>query len=489
MSSPGSPEPEAAADPARAARDTARAVLRAARSASPELFSFEGIDLGPAAEQALFGRLRREAVTRRDGHPARARVRSLARVLWHGAASLVRHQRPRAGDVVVVVLQPAQARILGAVTNELSVRGLAPFLLFESHHRGAARGRRRAARLIDQLRPGQVPALLRYEARLARGLGAATRSAAVATDAMTAGRAERTLAESMGRIALYAACLDAVGERRPALMATFNEIGRWARLLPEAARRHDVPSLDIAHAEAADAVAIQGIAYDRFAVFGPAAASVLREAGVDASRIAEVGAPRFDALVARHPVPPSHPPSTRRIVFASQWLTGRMSPDVKRRTIQAVLAAAGAVAPAELVVRLHPIERDDLVAQTLAGGTPPGVVARIEREGDLYDTLDGAWLMATGWSNTVFEAALSNVPALAINATGGEPPTSFAQEQLALGATDERSAAAAASSLRDPDAWLSALAQARAALSHHLGPLDGRATQRLADLVVELVGR
>ena len=54
-------------------------------------------------------------------------------------------------------------------------------------------------------------------------------------------------------------------------------------------------------------VAIQGISYDRFAVFGPAAASVLRQADVDGSRIVEVGAPRFDALVARHPALPGRP--------------------------------------------------------------------------------------------------------------------------------------------------------------------------------------
>ena len=41
--------------------------------------------------------------------------------------------------------------------------------------------------------------------------------------------------------------------------------------------------------------------------------------------------------------------------------------------------------------------------------------------------------MITGWSNAVFEAVLSNVPALTINATDGQPPTSFAAEQVALG--------------------------------------------------------
>lgn len=454
----------------------------------PDLFSLAGLDLAPATEQALFGRLRRGAGSGpvpRERHPALARLWSIARSLKLAVGTLRAGARPGRGSVVVVLLQPAQAQILASVRDELARRGHPPFLLFESHNRAAARSHRGSARLIDQLTPGRVARLLGYELRLAVGLAAATRSFADIVDAKTAERARRTLAESLGRIALYGLCLDAVAERRPAVMATFNEIGRWARLLPVAARLHRVPSLDIAHAEAADAVAIQGVDYDRMAVFGPAAARVLAEAGVPPERIVQVGAPRFDSLIARHAPSTGGPPPHRHVVFASQWLAGRMTPDVKRRTIHAALAAAQAVAPCELVVRPHPIERDDIVAEAMAS-VPPGVTVRTERREDLYDTLDGAWLLVTGWSNTAFEAVLSNVPVLCINATDGPPPTSFAAEGLALGADNPESAAAAASSLLREGAWSEALTRARRALSDHLGPLDGRATQRLADLVSEL---
>jgi hypothetical protein len=483
----GAAQPEWTPAASQQARGLARALVVAAVSARPDLFVFDGVDLAPAAEQALFGRLRRGSAARRDGRPLVSRLRSIARVLRHGAAALLPHLRPPSGSVVVVLLQPAQAQILASASEELARRGHPPFLVFESHNRAAARRHPGSARLVDQLTPGRSARLLGYEWRLAIGLAAATRGFSSVTDAATARRAQRTLAESLGRIALYGACLDSVAARRPAVMATFNEIGRWARLLPAAARRHGVPSLDIAHAEAADDVAIQGIDYDRMAAFGPAAARVLARAGVPADRVVQVGAPRFDSLIHRHRGI-ARPPAQRRVVFASQWLAGRMTAEVKRRTVEAAVAAAEALAPCELVIRPHPIERDDLVAQVLASLRPRGVTVRVERGEDLYDTLDGAWLLVTGWSNTAFEAVLSNVPVLCINATGGPAPTGFAEEGLALDAHDPASAAGAAAALLQDGAWTAALARARAALSDHLGVLDGRATQRLADLVSELAG-
>jgi glycosyltransferase involved in cell wall biosynthesis len=118
-----------------------------------------------------------------------------------------------------------------------------------------------------------------------------------------------------------------------------------------------------------------------------------------------------------------------------------------------------------------------------------GPPVRVERDEDLYDTLDGAWLLVTGWSNTVFEAALSGVPSLCVSIPGSQPPVDFAADGIALGGTDEASAAAAARRLLDDGAWRQAVTDARAALADRLGPLDGRASERLADLVLELSRR
>ena len=469
-------------------REQAAALVAAARRRRPDLIEVEGVDIGAAVEQTLFGRIRGSGPRDPDPPVFVARAWSLLRAMGRIVAALRPASRPRAGDVAVLVLTPAQARILRAAHDALAARGLRVFALFESHGRGVRDARVPSARLADQLDVRRAARLLRYEARLATGLAELTADFPGIVGPDAARRLARSLASAMGRIALYAACLDAVAAARPSVMATFNEIGRSSRLLPVAARRHGIPSLDIAHAEAADADAITGIAYDRIAVFGPAAARVMGRAGVEPERVVQVGAPRFDELLRRHPeVPPM--PAARRVVFASQWITGAMTGDVKRRTLEVALAAAGAADADELVVRPHPIERDEVTATVLgehAGGAPP---VRIEAAEDLYDTLDGAWLLVTGWSNTVFEAALSGVPSLCVSIPGSQPPVDFAADGIALGATDEAAAAAVVRRLHDEDAWRQAVAAARAALADRLGPLDGRAAERLADLVLELSRR
>ena len=61
-------------------------------------------------------------------------------------------------------------------------------------------------------------------------------------------------------------------------------------------RARGVPTLDLPHAETANAESLEGLDFDRIGVFGPRSATVLREAGFPAERIAEIGAPHFDEL-------------------------------------------------------------------------------------------------------------------------------------------------------------------------------------------------
>ena len=107
---------------------------------------------------------------------------------------------------------------------------------------------------------------------------------------------------------------------------TFDEIGRRSRLIGPVASRFGVPSLDLPHAEAADPHAIQGAQYDMFGVFGRRAREVLMQAEIPDDKIREIGPARFDALIGRQRAPLASP---RRVVFASQWLTGQMTAAVK----------------------------------------------------------------------------------------------------------------------------------------------------------------
>ena len=460
-------------------RATARRLVEVIAADDPNLLSHAGVDLSPAIEQSFFLRLRRPRAT-----PRAPTLRSFARVARHAAGSVRGTAHPRRGDVVALVVNPAQARIFAPVAIALRERGITTFAAYESHARSARTGSE-STRLVDRIRPDVAARLVVFEARARLRVSTATRRFDDVVDADVARRMRRTVIEIIGRAALYAAALDDLASHSPSLLVGFNEVGRWSRILPAVGRRHGIPSLDVAHAEAVDVAAIEGAGYDRFAVFGRRSADVLERAGVDPDRIAITGAPRFDALVRRHGQS-TLPPRERRVVFASQWLGGAMTPTVKERTADAALAVAAAVAPSELVVQRHPIERDD-IAVGLASRAPEGVTARIGSTGNLHGELDGAWLLVTGWSNAVFEAALSNVPAITVNATGGRPPMTFAEEGLALGAVDADSAAVAARALRSDDAWLAAVRRAKPPLEEHLGPLDGRAAERVADLAESMI--
>ncbi len=107
---------------------------------------------------------------------------------------------------------------------------------------------------------------------------------------------------------------------RPRVIAAYDEINAYARLLPVIARRHGTVSLDLPHAEVANPHAVAGAGYDWMAVFGSRASAVLQEGGIQPDRIVEVGAARFDALLRQSGALPD---SLRRIVMAAQYQTSR----------------------------------------------------------------------------------------------------------------------------------------------------------------------
>ena len=164
-----------------------------------------------------------------------------------------------------------------------------------------------------------------------------------------------------------------------------------------------------------------------------------------------------------------------------------MTPEGLRACHRAVLAAAAAVAPVDLVVLPHPVQpAGQIEAVAAAEPVPAGVTLFIAPAGSLAEELRRSWAMITGWSNSVFEAAITGVPSILVDLDRLAPVT-YAADGLGIGVHDEAAAGAAARSLLDPDRWTATVAAARAALGRHLGPLDGHAAERTARLVHEAI--
>jgi hypothetical protein len=446
--------------------------------------SYNGVDLAPAIEQMLFLTIRSMALGRADV-PSRMPRGPLARLAVARALALAgRPTRPVRDRIVVITLNRAHAEILRPIRSSLAEAG-GPELI--EVWDGSLRTRGISAPPLDAYLPLRS---LREVGRAYRRASPLLRSAAERwsglVDETTARVATVVLRAELRRSMLDVATLQAVLSQGPSLVATFDEIGRRGRLVGATARHSGVPSLDLPHAEAADPDAIRGADYDAFGVFGPRARHVLELAGIPPGRIHEIGPSRFDALARRAPSDPVIP---HRFVFASQWLGGRMTSAVKRETLRIAVQAMAHAAPCELVVVPHPLERDSIADDVLSAGIPAGVAATVDRSRPLYEWLEGAWALLTGWSNATFEGLLAGAPVLCINATGAELPTTFVEDGMALGASSVTEAEAAIQRLENPEEHARILATGRAGLSDHIGPLDGHAADRAAALITAMALR
>lgn len=470
----------------------------------PSLVRVERLDLTAALEEVIFSELRfpgRTAV-RRFGSPDRAAAyaKSIGRLARTATWSRRLGRPPTTPDhkpILVVATAPIHLRLFEPVGAEIARSGGPPVVTV-----GAGSQWSRTSEPRPQLQLGGITdrgwlgKLTRHATRLAFRLPQASRT----WDAMDASRSpavRRAVADGLPRAALMGGQLSSlIAWLQPALLVAYSEVGVWSRLFPEVAHGHGVRAVDLPHAEAADPWAVAGIAYDAVAVYGPASANVMHLAGVPDDRIVQVGSVRYDGLAMRVGHPDAKvgvdPTQIRRIVFASQpaKVRGPMTPAIKAAALRAAVAAARAIAPAELVVRPHPVESDSVLEDVLRGiPRPDGVEVRIERGVDLHDLLPGAFMLITAWSQSVLEAAIAGVPSVTVIPTGGPAPVTFAEEGLAAGAVDEDSAAAAARALTAPGGRESAVERARAALHRHVGDLDGRAAERSAELILRLASQ
>jgi hypothetical protein len=490
---PAMPTDRLAPDEARvAAGDLVRDLLARA----PAALELDGVNLAPALEQQLFFALRDGFDPRPIRTPAVVRrAIDLGTVAGALGVAMVPRQLPDVGPdpIVAIIRQPARMSILAPIEAALEQLG-GGSLAIARVARAVQSGPDgpRSVRLADLLDPRVMPGVARYVARL----GASLASARNGRGSTFAGPHESMLdaiaSRELPRIALGTAALESMVRRwHPSLLVAFDEVGTWSRIIPAVARARGVPSLNLPHAEAAVAVAIAGADYDRFAVFGPRAADVLQAAGIDPGRIIQIGAPHFDGLVLR-PAPPAESmiaASPRRILVAAQYLQGLMTTAGLEACYRAALAAAAAVAPAEVVVVPHPLQPRGLIEGIVAGSAdPPGVTVRVEHAQGLHALIDGAWLLVTGWSNSVFEAALRRVPSIMVDPEHVSP-VSYAAEGLAIGVFTATAAADAARALLDPGFREATLGRAAAALTQHLGPLDGRSSERAAQLILSMSGR
>ena len=477
--------------PAAAARELAASLVAELETRAPRLLKLDRIDLAGALEQQLFFALRDGSEPPSGLGRLRLALLGTGRLVAATTASLLVRRPPQPGPRPLVALVAAPVHFatllqIEHVLQESASEAIAVVRVGRAASTSAPHAM--APRLAELLDPCLIPSLLGHWLSVRAHLGRATIGWSAAIPAVRAQALRRIAAIELDRIALGATGLGSVARRwQPSLLVAFDEVGTWARLLPAVGRRYGIASLDLPHAEAADAIAIRGAGYDRMAVYGRRAAAVLREAGISAGRIVEIGAPRFDPLLADGRDRPAS--AIRRVVFAAQYLKGAMTRELLELSFLGARAAAGVLAPSELVIVRHPAEQSGLIAGMVADHpAEPGVEVRSAAQGGLHAELPGATLLVTGWSNSVLEAACLGVPAITV-VQAGVAPVDFAADGLALSAHDAGEAADAARRLLTAGTRDEVIARARSAIGEHIGPLDGRASERAARIMLQMAGR
>lgn len=472
----------------RSAREHARRLIGALPERVRPALRWQGVDLTAAAEHLLY-----TAILRPSASPERhlMAIRSVARAANAGVAA-ARHGRaikPGARvDVMALVTQPIHATLFAPIERELVELG-AHALVVDAETRSGRTVPGAQARMADSLRPSAVPSLLAHAMTTASGLANAPDAWSTHLPGADARRLWRLLGRGLPILALEAARIDGLLSRyRPGVVACFSESGQLARLGPAVGRTHNVPVVDLPHAEAADPWGSAGMGYDEVAVYGPRAAQIMRLAGVAAERIREVGPLRHDALVATADAEP--PDDPRRVLFAAQP-TDEDHPAlrsvIQRAAMDAAIAATAQLEPAELIILPHPTQKHQEVEDLLRSiERPVGVVALVERSRSLHALLTQAWILITASSQSVFDAVLAGVPAMTVTPTGVVDPVTFAQDGIALGVRSVEAAAAAGAQLRERAARDDLLARQRAALGDRIGPLDGHAAERAATWLLQV---
>ncbi|NLX10165.1 MAG: hypothetical protein GXY36_10955 [Chloroflexi bacterium] len=273
--------------------------------------------------------------------------------------------------------------------------------------------------------------------------------------------------------------------QRPALWITLEDLFAFGKCAAAVGERGGIPTLNVQHGIIGAYPYRTGIdVVGTFAAFGEASRETLIARGADPARIVVTGPVRYDDILELQPdrdallrgarLDPARPV----VLFASQPARRLITPGIKRTALRALLAAAEQVG-AQVVIKAHPLEDDP----ALEGYGVPVV------RGQLYEWLLACDVLATISSTVVYEAALAERPALALEWSGNPDVGEYVAHGIALlPGQPEQVGEALRRLLHDGPTRAALLAAQRAFVARHLAGNDGKASERLAAVAKQLMG-
>ena len=283
----------------------------------------------------------------------------------------------------------------------------------------------------------------------------------------------------------------------PDVIAMFKRGACVPAALVLAARRQGVPAVYIQHGLLSDTYRTQpSTPQTRFLVFSEYAREQIAAGGVPCDAIEIVGHPGYDGLAPKHgqqAAPQRHQvlaEGARHVLLLLTQPDEGLQGLPGERWIEHAFAAAAQIDGCRVIVKLHPRDTRAAAYRELAAATGADVCVVPHAEAKLPELWPICDAVVMGYSTAAFEAIILGKPVVSVNLTTDEDCYPFAETGAALAARrPEEILPALRAALTDEEARRRLAAQQDEFVARHIGPLDGRAAKRIADVIVGLARR
>ena len=272
---------------------------------------------------------------------------------------------------------------------------------------------------------------------------------------------------------------------RPELVVVGND--RWwlGQSFVNAAREFGIPTLWVQDGIPSDSAVYFWMTADRMAASGDWLPAVLARHGIAGERCRVTGQPRYDRLIemsraldrgaVRERLGLDQ--TAKYALVATQPL---QSPAYAREVVESLLH----VPDLKILLRPHPSQsHEDLAA--VAGSMPQDRVS-FRPSDSVFDLLAACDLMVNQFSTVTIEAAILGRPVITANFSGLPDPVPYARFGLSTAAESMADISSLARRILDGEA--KGFGAAEEGLRLFVGPRDGRSAERVAELIVEMLG-
>lgn len=289
-----------------------------------------------------------------------------------------------------------------------------------------------------------------------------------------------------------------VSVEKPGIIVVTNEREYIARLCILAGRFKGIPSLELQRGAFDDGEPErEGPLYtDKMIVDGEFGKQALVKRGIESDKLIVAGNPRYDSVIERK----NHfsrericrklsiESDKKIIVLTTTFISYCEKLNEKRKLLRGIFAAMKNFSDCHLVVKIHPSELNDKVQQSIKQEIKIKNISII-KDIDLWELIYACDLFITSNSTTGSEAILMDKSLIFINLSRIQPDMApYARSGAAIGVYNEKDfEGAIRDALNDEIINKKLEINRKKFIKQHFFRVDGRATARAADIIIEMI--